>query len=108
MKIIFLVFNEGGKIMNNKLVNDLMMMNMSAEMHQNMNKPSGLSPDLGYPHISKDPNRGYIENDPILRVGGGKNLSGEHGLMDINAEVGRTAYNAGMIDSPIITGFFKK
>lgn len=61
----------------------------------------------GYPHISKDPARGYVERDPVLDVGNGVKLPGEHGLMDIRAEVARAAYDAGMLANPVIQGILK-
>ena len=63
---------------------------------------NGLSPDLGFPHISRDPDRGYIENDPILRLPNGKVLHGQHGLMDIRAEITSAGHGAGVLDSPLL------
>jgi hypothetical protein len=74
-------------------------------------KPT-LSPDMGWPHISKDPSRGYVEYDPILRIRypDGKEVKkkGEHGLMDIRAEIARTAYETGMLDNPLIKEILRR
>ncbi len=70
--------------------------------------PIGMSPQMGRPHISKDPSRGYVEYDPIVRMKDGSVLRGEHGLMDIRAEVGRAAYDAGMLDNPVIRSILRK
>lgn len=56
----------------------------------------------GYPHVSNDPQRGYVERDPVLELNTGQKLHGEHGVIDIRAEVARCAYDAGMLDNPVI------
>lgn len=63
-----------------------------------------LNPTLGEPHISRDPSRGYIEYDPhieIRRHGVIREvLPGQHGLMDVRAEIGVALYEAGMLFTP--------
>ena len=63
---------------------------------------NGMSPDLGYAHISHDPNRGYIENDPILRLPNRDIMHGQHGLMNVRAEIARAGYDSGMLDNPTL------
>lgn len=67
-----------------------------------------ISPDLQRPHVSRDPMRGYVEHDPIVRVGPRGIERGQHGLMDIRAEIARTAHDAGMIDDQIIRDILKR
>ena len=63
---------------------------------------------VGYLHRSKDPNRGYLENDPYIELANGKKMHGEHGLFDLRANVAVSAYEAGMLDNPIIREVLKK
>lgn len=61
-----------------------------------------ISPELGWPHVSDHAPRGYVEYDPIVRISNErKPLTGAHGLMDIRAEITRTAYDAGVLDTPL-------
>ena len=70
-----------------------------------MNRPK-ISPDLGWPHVST---RGYVEYDPFVRGTTGKVLkTGEHGLIDLRAEIAVTAYDSGMLQNPIIQDILKK
>jgi len=73
-----------------------------------MSNPIRFTPDMGWPHVSRDSSRGYVEYDPILRLSNDKKIEGEHGLMDIRAEVARSAYSAGMLDTPLIREILKK
>ena len=74
-----------------------------------MLKPIGMSVDLGKPHTSTDPDRGYIEYDPILRGSHGQKIgTGEHGLIDIKAEIATQAYLNGMLDNLVIRSILKK
>lgn len=59
-------------------------------------------------HISREPGRGYVENDPVLELDNGKKVHFEHGIMDIRTEIARTAYDAGLLNSPLIREMLKK
>ena len=73
-----------------------------------MNRPK-ISPELGSPHVSDEVSRGYIEYDPFVRGTTGKVLkTGEHGLIDLRAEIAVTAYDSGMLQNPIIQDILKK
>ncbi|MBN4081226.1 hypothetical protein JYT44_02555 [Caldithrix abyssi] len=65
------------------------------------------SVDLGLPHTSNDPSRGYIEYDPIVRLSNGNKIHGEHGLIDLKAEIANSAFDAGMLGNPVIRDILK-
>ena len=73
-----------------------------------MSDPTRLSPDLQWPHISNDPGRGYVEHDPIVRLSDGRIERGQHGLMNVRAEIARTAYDAGLLDTPVVKSILDK
>ena len=58
-------------------------------------------------HISKDKSRGYIEFDPYLELSNGRKLHGKHGIMNIPAEVTKSAYEANMLDNIVIKDILK-
>lgn len=63
---------------------------------------------MGRPHLSKAKNRGYVEYDPYIEMRDRTKQRGQHGLMDIRAEVARSAYDVGMLNDPIIQTIVKK
>lgn len=67
-----------------------------------------MDPKFGYPLISKDAERGYVEYDPYVELSNGKILHGGHGLMDIRAEIARSAYDANILNNPLIRTIIKK
>jgi hypothetical protein len=78
-----------------------------SDMPASQSQAGNLTMDFkpGSQHQSKDPDRGYIETDPVLEVakdGKKEILRGEHGIMDIKAEVANAAYKAGTIENPTI------
>ena len=66
-----------------------------------------INPQTGRPHVSKDPSRGYVEYDPYVELSHGKKVHGEHGIMDLRAEVARSAHEANMMDNQIIKDILK-
>lgn len=64
--------------------------------------------NLGRPHISKDPSRGYVEYDSYVELKDGSKIHGRHGIMDINAEIARTAYDKGMLNNQFIRDILKR
>jgi hypothetical protein len=62
----------------------------------------------GFLHVSKDVNRGFVENDPVLELDNRKKEHFEHGIYDVRSNVARAAYDAGMLNLPLIQEIIKK
>jgi len=80
---------------------------VSSPSSESIPSHAGLSPSLGLPHISQDPQRQYIEYDPYMQLGNGKTIPGRHGLISLRAEIGRAAYDSGMLDNPFVRELLK-
>lgn len=64
-----------------------------------------MDPKLGNLHQHKNGSFGY---DPYVNLKNGKRKHGDHGLIDIRTEIAQSAYNAGMLNNPLIKDILKK
>lgn len=56
----------------------------------------------GNPHRSEVLSRGYVERDPIIKLADGTKIPGQHGIMDVRAEIACESYEAGMLNTKVV------